>query len=516
MRLATGHLLLVLLLALPALAQEAAKFAPANAAVFIEVHDLAQLRKDWAGDPLAKFLRENVPMIEQPGWEAVEKVLDMKREEVVDRFFGTTAAIVVIDTNEQEPAMVISKVSEADAGLAVEKLGLKTAGEFGGFRGYKSADDKAHIAIGKGWVIVAQPRHSDAARAVLEGKVKSLAENVVFAQWTGKLPPGRVATAFVRAADDNVHALGAYRKGRDLTLQYRGKAPEMAALFAKLGDGRALDFGPLPADTIAAVTANLIPDAGPNAAQLDRLFPGKTFEKDILPRLGSPAVVFLGEVQGGKLEPNPGLSLPVVGISLKLKDKAVADDLTKAIDGLMFLANFAAANWKGPGVEVKEISHGKVSFRSANVGAALAHRSQRDEVRAVTLSYGPVGDWYIVCTQDQFFRQCIDASLDSTTSLIASRAFTSMPLKNHEGTIVTAVLRPAALSAHVNTWLAHWKQVRPQVIEASTAADPGTPEAQLVRGARIVAGLLDHYQSMSLQAYRDGDGIAAQADVLRK
>jgi len=91
-----------------------------------------------------------------------------------------------------------------------------------------------------------------------------------------------------------------------------------------------------------------------------------------------------------------------------------------------------------------------------------------------------------------------------------------MNLKNHEAPIFTAMLKPRDLSAHMDTWQAHWKQVRPKVIEASQEILPATPEAQLVRGARIISGLLSHYQAMNIQAYRDGDTIAVQADVVRK
>lgn len=523
MRFATRQIFTALLLAvtfaLPSVfAQDAASLVPGNAAVFIEVNDLATLRKDWASDPLAKFLQSNLPMTPEPeGWVQVQKVLGLSGDEVVDRFFGKTVALVIFNPGDNDPGMVLTKISDADMTLAIEKLQLKPVKDFAGYRGFKTADDKSHIALGNGWAIVTQPQYSAAAQAVLEAKEKPLADSELFKSWLGKLPAGdRAATFYVRQNDDNVHALGVYRKERDLTIQYRGKAPELAALFANLGTGGSLDFGPLPASTIAAITSNIVIPPGPNSKQLDRMFPGKSFEKDIHSKIASPAVVFLGEVTGDKLAPNPGLSLPVVGVSLKLRDPKVADDLTKAIDGLMFVANFAASKWQAPLIEVKAQQHGEITYQNANVGIALAHRTERAEIQALTLTYGRVGDWYVICTQDQFYKQCIDSHLDSTQSLIASRPFTSMGLKNHGEPIATAVLKPSALAAHMETWVAHWKKVRPQVVEASDALEPTTPEAQLVRGARIISGLLDHYQSMSLQAYRDGEGIAAQADVVRK
>jgi hypothetical protein len=514
-------LITLLCCATAALAQDAAKLVPADAAVFIEINDLAGLRKDWVNDPLARFLRDNLPVESDAGFDEVQKVMGLSAEEIIDRFFGTSVALVVMKPGDQEPGLLISKMSDADAALAIQKLQLKADGTFGAdgkqFRGFTSPDGKANIAIGQGWAVVSQPRYSDAARAVLEGRGKTLADHAAFKAWTARLPAGqRVATVFVHPAQSQVHVLGVYRKGRDLTVQYRGKSPELDGLASTLGGGKALDFGPLPASTIAAVTVNLQPPAEADAKYLDRLFPGKTFRADIQPKLAAPTVLFLGEVPGDRLNPDPGLSVPVGGFAIRLANPAVAADLTKAIDGLMIVANFAAAKWQVPPIEVKELKHGDATFRSANIGAALAQRAGRDEFKPITLTYGRVGQWYVVCTQDAFFTQCVDAETDPAQRFAGSKSVAAMPLKDHEAPIATAVLRPSALAAHVQTWLNHWSQQRPEVVKSSHQTNPPTPEAQLVRGARIAAGLLDYYQSMSLQAYRDGDAIAAQADIVRK
>lgn len=524
MRLTSRQLLLAVLWAClgasTALAQEAARLVPASAAIYIEINDLAGLRKAWSNDPLSTFLRNNLPVPPTEGFDDVQKVMGLTSDQIIDRFFGVTAALVIFKPGEEEPGMLITRVSDADAALAIEKLQLKqvdTFGADGAYRGFTSPDGKANIAIGGGWVIVSQPKHTAAARAVLEGSKKTLADQPTFKAWTARLPAGqRAATIFVNPREDHVHVLGVYRKGRDLTLQYRGKSPELDALASHVGNGQALDLGPLPASTIAAINLNLKPVAGPGTRQLNRLFPGKTFDKDIAPYLAAPALFFLGEVPGDKINPNPGLSLPVVGAAIKITDPKVADDLSQAINGLIIVANFAAAKWELPLVEVKELAHSGASYRSANIGAALAKRADRDELKPVTLTYGRVGDWYIVCTHDDFFTQCIDADLDSARKLTASDAFTRMPVKDREAPVATAVLRPKALAAHIETWLSHWKEVRPDLVASSAKPEPASPEAHLIRGAGILSGLLDHYQSMSLQAYRDGDAIAAEAAIIRK
>lgn len=331
-----------------------------------------------------------------------------------------------------------------------------------------------------------------------------------------KLPANRIATAYFRESDDNVHALAASRKGRDVMLTYRGRSPDYKPLLAQLGDGAALDFGPLPATTIAAVTLNFKLPAPPNEKQINHLLAGKSFRADMLPKLGAPIVAFLGEVPGEELEPKRSFSLPVAGLSIRLKDASVAADLTNAINILVVMANFAAAKWEAPDIPVRDVIHREAAFRVADVGPLLSSRAKRDEFKPINVAYGRVGDWYVICSQEKFFTQCVDANIDPSRRFVASAPFQAMALQGREGPILTAVLRPAALAAHVDGWLAHLRSARSQVVEESHKEQPGTLEAQFVRGARIAAGLLGHYQSMTLQAYRDGDGIAAEASVIRR
>ena len=207
-------------------------------------------------------------------------------------------------------------------------------------------------------------------------------------------------------------------------------------------------------------------------------------------------------------------------MALRLRDPKVGDDLTNTINSLMLLANVAAANWNVPAVEIAETSHGNVLFRVAEVGAALSNHLQRPEAAHLKIAYGRVGDHFVICSHDKFFARCIDAAQNPSHSLAADREFTAMPLKAHEAPIISAMLKPAALAAHVNGLLEHWKKERPQLLDS---ADPGarsnaepTPEMKLVRGMKFISGFLNHYQSMSLQVWRDGDILAGQADIVRK
>ncbi len=503
-------------------AQEAAKFAPANAVAFVQIDDLSSLRKDWEQDPLATYIKENLPLPPQQGWEDLQKLMGLTEPQLIDKYLGQAVTLIAFESGENPPLMVVSKVTQADADLAIEKMQLKMTGTLGAWKGYDSTDAKATIVVGGGWVIVVDKRIGDAVKPVLEGKGKTLADDPAFVEWIGKLPKSRSVTAFMRQGDTEAHAIAAVRQGRNVTLHYRGKSAEFEKITSVMSDGKALDFGPLPAATIAAVNLNVKIEPPGDGKQIDRLFPGKSFRKDIAPKLGSPLIAFLGEVPGSQLEPRANFSAPVLGVALRLRDRKVGDDLTSTLNSLMVLANVAAANWNIEPVEVTEMAHANVPYRVAEIGAALSNRLQRPEAAHLKIAYGRVGDHFVICSHDKFFAQCIDASLDSTRGLSADRQFTAMALKPHEQPIVTAVLKPAALSAHLNGLLEHWRKERPQLLASATAdpqvrsTQPPTPEAQLVRGVNFLSGFLNHYQSMSLQIWRDGETIAGQADVVRK
>ncbi|MEX2213788.1 MAG: hypothetical protein WD768_06660 [Phycisphaeraceae bacterium] len=499
-------------------ARSAAHFAPADAAVYIEINDIAALRADWESDPLANFIQKHLPGPSPAGWKAVQLQMGLSGDKIIDNYFGKSAAIVFMKTGGEQPGIVITKVADKDISYGIERLKLNKTGTIGSFTTYTTKNSDAQIAIGGGWVVVADATVKAGVTKLLEAGTGSLADSAEFKSWSAKLPTDRFGTVFIRPGNDDTHALGISRKGRDLSLEYRGSSQDFSPLFDLLGDGAPLDFGPLPKTTIAAINANIKPTPGPNPKQMNRLFPGKSFEKDILPYLGSPTLLFLGEVPGDQFKENPGLSVPVLGVAIQLRDKKVAEDLNKAMNGLMIVLNFAAAGWELPEVVVRDSEHGGTKFHVADVGALLAARTERPELKAINLAYGRVGDWYILCTQDKFFTQCIDADRDPSLSLASFAEFKAMPLKAHERPILTAILRPSALAAHVNTWLTHWEKVRPQVVQQATQASQASdnPEVRLVQFARIAVGLMDHYQSVSVQAYREGEGMAAKLDLIRK
>ena len=514
----------------PAIAQNAtptaADLAPADAGVFIHVKDLTALRKEWESDPLATYLKENLPEVfdkKAPGWTQAKTALGLTDEQMFDKFFGTEIAIVFNKQGDQDPAMVISRITKDDARLATQKLGFKSSGKQGVFTLYESNDKKSYVAAGLGWVIITDTKYRNQVTTLIKEQTKSLAASKRFKTATSKLPANRIATIYAHDNDKNeTHVASASKVGRDLSLFYSGYSPQFANIFKLVQNAESLDFGPLPASTIATVSVNLLDPEMKLNSRLSRLFPKtKPFSTHVLPGIKAPAVAFLGEVASDQITSEKSPAIPVVGVSFKLKDSnngkpsQAAKALTDAINGVMIIANFAAANWDAPEIETRSETYKKQTYQVAEVGVTLASRMKREEVKAMNLAFGQVGNWYLICTQDQYFKATIDANENAALQLSESPAFKAMNLTHHKKPILTAVLQPKMLATHVNSWLAHWAKVRPQVIKAANSQVPSSPEAKIIKGVRITAGLLEHYKSMSIQAYQDGEQLSAIIQISR-
>lgn len=447
--------LLFALAAAPTLhAGDAARFAPADAEKFIEIDNLAELLDEWQNDPLAKYLRDNLPLGQSlDDWDQPAAALGMTREEMVRTLFGRSVAVVFANVEDKDPAIIITKVPAADAERAADRLGLKQIGETNGFKRYQSKDN-TFVAVGQDWVIVSNADSRDAAGRIIAGDAKTLADDETFKQWTAKLPAERTATMFLRDDDaGDRHVFGLVRDGRDFSLRYVGESPNYRALFAMLRDGRSLEFGPLPASTIAAVTSNLITTEIPNSQQLDRFFTARSFS-EVLESIDTPGITFLGEVDGANAGLDIDVKAPVPGIAVRLKDPAVADDVTRALDTGVVLINIASMKWKNaarqlPKANLVSVDHEGVSFRYAGLGELLAAGAGRDELKMINLAYGRVGDYYVICTNDHFFKQCIDADRGATATLIESAPFKAMPLTGHDAPVATLFVRTEIGRAHV-------------------------------------------------------------------
>lgn len=504
-------------------ADNPAQLAPADANVFVQINDLATLRADWANDPLAKYLQQYMPPHHEPqAWQDIQTMLGLSGEQIIDTYFGKTLSLFAVGTGEKPPGLVLSRVNADDSKAAVQKLGLESMGKFGMFELYQPSDGKGRIAVSDQWVAMGDPKHDDFIRNALTdaGKGAALADNAQFKQWTSKLPGGWTAMGFVRDKDkDEVHTAGAYRDQRNLTLEYAGHSPHLSKVYEKLSDARATEFGPLPTSTIGAMTINVYdktPD--PRAVKFfDSILAPKSYMNEVLPKIGAPVVTFLGELKSSEIEPNPGLSVPVIGVAIHLKDASVGDDLDRILNSSLVFANLATMQWAVDPIGLTTGEYNGSKYSVADMGKPLSQKARRPEIAGlVKLTYGRIGDWYVICSHEKFYRQCLDAAAGKA-ALAAAADFKAIPMKDHGQAIVSGFVRAPRLGDHIQTWLDYARPKYPQVFADAEQLDPARPAAKAVRGLTVLRGLLGHYQSMSLQTYRgDGDTLRAKADLIRQ
>src|SRR6185369_4325297 len=80
-----------------AYAQELAKHAPPDTAVFIEIDNLAETRARHANDPLTQALRAKLTgQVEPEAWKQLQQQLGMTGDEILDRYFGKAAALIAV------------------------------------------------------------------------------------------------------------------------------------------------------------------------------------------------------------------------------------------------------------------------------------------------------------------------------------------------------------------------------------------------------------------------------------
>ena len=83
------HLTVWAVAAIPTTAPE---IAPADTGVFIEMQNLAKLRINLEKDPLFTVASNLIPV--EAGWQTLKKMMKMAGPELLDRYLGTTVALI--------------------------------------------------------------------------------------------------------------------------------------------------------------------------------------------------------------------------------------------------------------------------------------------------------------------------------------------------------------------------------------------------------------------------------------
>jgi len=502
--------------------EDASQFLPADTGAFVQINDLATWRHLIADDPLFGPIRDALPHNRHhDAWLSIQQTLEMSGDEIVDRYFGSRVVIAGPRPGWNQPITLMLHVAPDHSQALIDRLELEALPKSGAFAMYSTHDNSTRFAFGRQWVAIAQSQHEPYLRQVLDDieRPDALSDDPDFQQWMDRLPADRIAFGFFRGhPSDHTAAVAVINDPSRFTLHYVGRPPHVDTMFEQIGEANAREVGPLPRTVLAVASINVRDPWPDNTAPLDRLLGGKSFATDILPHIDAPLLLFMGENDAlsdapGRHGDSPGesgVSIPVIGMAVKMRDAKVADDLIEMVDNAMLVASVATVNWGTPPIMTQNARHGEHRYRVADVGVVLAVRTGRHDLMQVRLSYGPVGEWFVICSNDQYFNTCIDAAEDKSKQLQYEDWFINAPIDEVDQPIATLMLRASAASAHLRVWTTYFLATAP-----ADAAPAGMQPSDVATGAISVADMLDGCDSITAQFHRDGDVLVGRLHVSR-
>lgn len=465
-----------------------AELAPADSSLFVRVDGLAAWRRSGDADPLVAHAWDLIgdyrPM---SVWKSAAKKLGLSEQQMMDAVFGRTVALVGQRLDHRGGMVVMTEPDPAILKKLPAAMGLKPWGEpfptIGRFSTYYVVDHQHRylIVLGSRWMFITYTREADFLYRLLAGVpmhrasvgargVGALTEDVTFNHDLSRLPTDHAALMFTRSRSGaEHHALAVVRKNHDVTVYYAANIPKLDALLGDAPGLEAADFGPLPSSVIMAASLAVIPRDFPGASALDvTLFP-HSFAKRVLPRVEPPVLTFLGQVPAKSVQPSPPIDPPVLGLAIHLRDPSVAQDLDRVVKGVHFLLSLGDFQLgKGLfGVQTKQ--YGRVVYHVADFGDVLASRVDDPQFSQMVklpssaglthLTFGRIGAWYVICSQEAFFRQWADAERDAQHRLTAAPDWGSFEFADRPRLILSAVTQAPRLASLLKSVSDYWKSL---------------------------------------------------------
>lgn len=471
--------------------EDPAALAPADARFYLHVDNLAdaELR---GRDPLAAWAWKSLNKLNWPdNLAGAAKKLDLTRDEMLARYFGQTLAIVEQKKLGSYGIVYISRADSSDLRRLPKLLKLTPIepGEIGPFQIYVTRGKERKrliMAIGDQWLLVAPEED----HAHIRRTITAVAEHQVLPRHQGEPTPGSApmldeptfravlakteakptSRMFIRnSTDTSRQAMAIVPDGEQMAVHYTASSEKFKTL-GPIAAGDSIDFGPLPANAvITAATLNVgLPAASPSTqSAVNALAFPNNFENDIQPRLAAPVIAFLAQMPATSVKPTPDMSVPVFGLALKLKDRGVSerlDDMLRRAHSLFALSELNVIKSLFGGARV--VRYGDVRYTVLDFGTALSAKVKDPFFASLMrlpnaagfskLCFGRIGDWYVICSQETFFRQCVAAAKDPHKAIAEDPAFAAVPLENKPQLLMSAVLRAPEMTSLLQEARAFW------------------------------------------------------------
>ena len=526
-------------------ATDPASFCPANLRGYLRVDNAAQWRASGQSDPLVAHMWEAIQSVGTPAcWNRAAAHLGMDNSAMLDTYFGQTVALVDQKIDGDHAVVVVSRVPVDVLKGLPEAAGLRPwdpthpdevvvrAATFGPFAIYTTDDpgEQSAFAIGRNWLMIVARNRVNHIRRLLtisQAPAEAAAEQSQdtaddqpltglesFHKLLAKLPSERTAALFTRNGSGNEnHAAVVVRHGTEVTVHYAATGTELTRVKDRAEHSEGVDFGLLPASTVSAATVNMIDSSYKRFRILDTILFPYSVDTSVLTKLSPPMIGFLGQVPGDEVIPNPGSDVPVIGVAVKLKDPSAAKDLDRLISRVHFFANLGELDLIRSLFGIRRVKAGGTSFHVADFGRAISKRLRDPHLSPLIrlpssagltrLSFGRIGQWYVICSQEAFYRRCIEAEADPGKRFDQTDLFRQFTFESKPRLAVSAVTRARELSALLDNTVSYYERAH---TEAGAKRQASRRLGDLQEPLRLFAEALKHRHCFYLQLWHDDEG----------
>ena len=519
---------------------------PTDVRGYLRVDDVAQLRASGQSDPLVAHVWEAIQSVGTPAcWDHAAAYLGLDNSAMLDTYFGQTVALVDQKVDGDHAVVVVSRIPAGVLKQLPKAAGLRPwdpsrpdefvvrAATFGPFATYTTDDpgEQFAFAIGRNWLMIVardrvnhirrllttsrQPAETDAPQSEAAAADQPLAGLESFQKLLAKLPIERTAVLFTRNGRGNEnHAAVVVRRGTEMTVHYAATGTELTRVKDRAEHSEGVDFGLLPASTISAATVNMIDSSHKRFRMLDMMLFPHSVGTSVLTKLSPPMIGFLGQVPGEEVTPNPGGDVPVIGVAVKLKDPSAAKNLDRLISRVHFFANLGELDLIRSLFGIQRVKAGDTSFHVADFGRAISKRLKDPHLSPLIrlpssagltrLSFGRIGQWYVICSQEAFYRRCIEAEADPSKRFSQTDLFRRFTFESKPELAVSAVTRARELSAMLDNTVDYYERAH---TEAGAKRQASRRLGDLQEPLRLFAEALKHRHCFYLQLWHDDEGI---------
>ncbi len=512
-------------------------FVPADSAVWVEVTKASQWGQAAADDQLGRWLMHVRPVHRfARAWRQMQLMLDLTGPQMIQQYLGKKVILLspppeaslgitpapgsapgnAPETTTAPTLVLLSKVDRQALTQLVKKLELTELQNLGRFTLYQTPDEQTLLALSPEDQVMAitATAHQKYLTQIVQNSHRTLDQQTAFQTWNQQVPAQAVLRGIVRGNDQQSHRFYLTPTEKGLVAHYVGRMPQWDAWLTRFAPIQRREFGPLPAKMMAALSINIHDNAPADAGRLDRILEPKNYRKDIQPKLGQSMVFFLEQ-------PAKDQMIPALGIALEMKDPTLGGDLDMYMKNLMLVASMTMQRQSlqrtpPPGsspeqrlpmpIQARLVQHNQIAYRTATVGNVQIRQSGKKIVKPVHLSWGTIGKWYVVSSDEQTFKHCVEGCPPQGCAKTGCPMHEKVlaPTDIQVPAMADLRVQPKMLANHISQMVTRWQ------------ADNKDPrKAILFQKTLSFCNVLKRYQQLQISVhYDDAKQIIAQCKLV--